>query len=62
MSLRSHLLPIGIAGDVDREEAEQKMTVYRDLVKSTGVTDPKCISNADETGLLFRCMPTFYLG
>ena len=47
------------SGDVDLEAAEVQMETFRQQLAATGVTDPRHILNADETGLLYKNMPTY---
>jgi hypothetical protein len=55
----SDLSRTGVAGDVDLEEAEEKMAAFRAKLAALGVSDARHIINADETGLMYKTMPNY---
>lgn len=52
---------LGIGGDVDLADAAQKIANFKAAIAATGVTDPNCIYNADETGLFYAQMPSYVI-
>ena len=58
---RNNIRSIGLHGEggtMSLEHRSSVMSVFKDKLAATGVTDPRYIFNADQTGLFYQCLPS----